>query len=447
MERLSVSDWQNNDTSTLLGHTAVNVKEFEPDQLKVKLALTPNRQQGWVKPSELKASIDVQNLFGTPAQDRRVTTRLTLRPMYPSFDRFPDYAFYENRQNSDGFETELEDRTTDEHGVADIPLDLKSYADATYQLQLLSESVRRRRRALGGSYRPHAGLALRLPDWGEGGRRSGLHQPRRGAASERDRHRSDLKQIAMPNLKQVLIEQKYISVLTKQDSGVYKYQSKMKEVQLSEQPLALSEQGADLRLATDKPGDFVLVIEDAQGKTLNRVAYSVAGNANLSRSLDRNAELKLKLNQAEYQPGEEIEVAINAPYTGSGLITIEKDKVYAWQWFHSDTTSSVQKIRVPAGMEGNGYINVQFVRDINSSEIFMSLLSYGVMPFKISTQARQNSLEVTAPEVIKPGENLTMTVKTDAPQQVALFAVDEGILQVARYRLKDPLEFFSASVN
>ena len=50
------------------------MKEFEPDQLKVKLALTPNRQQGWVKPSELKASIDVQNLFGTPAQDRRVTT-------------------------------------------------------------------------------------------------------------------------------------------------------------------------------------------------------------------------------------------------------------------------------------------------------------------------------------------------------------------------------------
>ena len=75
-----------------------------------------------------------------------------------------------------------------------------------------------------------------------------------------------LKQIALADLKLVLIEQKYISVLTKQDSGVYKYQSKMKEVTLSEQPLALSEQGNDLRLATDKPGDFVLVIEDAQGK-------------------------------------------------------------------------------------------------------------------------------------------------------------------------------------
>lgn len=433
---------KDNESSTLLGHTSVNVKEFEPDQLKVKLQLTPERKQGWVKPSELQANIDVQNLFGTPAQDRRVTSKLTLRPMYPSFDQFPDYAFYENRQNSDGFETELEERTTDEKGAANIPLDLKSYADATYQLQLLSEAF------VAGGGRSVAATARVLVspyDSLVGVKADGdLGYINRDAARHLNIIAVDpsLKQIALPDLKVALIEQKYISVLTKQDSGVYKYQSKMKEVQLSEQPLSLTAQGNDLTLATDKPGDFVLVIEDAKGNVLNRIGYTVAGNANLSRSLDRNAELKLKLNQAEYQPGEEIEVSVNAPYTGSGLITIEKDKVYSWQWFHTDTTSSVQKIRVPAGMEGNGYINVQFVRDVNSNEIFMSPLSYGVMPFKISTKARQNTLDVNAPEVIKPGENLVMTVKTDGPQQVALFAVDEGILQVARYRLKDPLEYF-----
>ncbi|KEY59377.1 alpha-2-macroglobulin [Serratia sp. DD3] len=433
---------KNNEASTFLGHTLVNVKEFEPDQLKVKLTLTPNRQQGWVKPAELQANIDVQNLFGTPAQDRRVTSKLTLRPMYPRFDQFPDYTFYENRQNNDGFETQLEDQTTNEQGVATIPLGLKSYADATYQLQLLSEAF-----VAGGgrSVTATARVLVSPYDYLVGVKADGdLGYINRGAARHLNVIAVDpaLKQVALPDLKLVLIEQRYISVLTKQNSGVYKYQSKMKEVQLSEQPLALTEQGNDITLATEAPGDFVLVIEDAQGKVLNRIAYSVAGNANLSRSLDRNAELKLKLNLGEYKPGEEVEVSINAPYTGSGLITIEKDRVYAWQWFHTDTTSSVQKISVPAEMEGNGYINVQFVRDVNSSEIFMSPLSYGVMPFKISTSGRKNSLQVLAPEVIKPGEDLTMTVKTDGPQQVALFAVDEGILQVARYRLKDPLEFF-----
>lgn len=432
---------KDNDTS-LLGHTSVNVKEFEPDQLKVKLQLTPERQQGWVKPTELQATIDVQNLFGTPAQERRVTSKLRLRPMYPRFAAFPDFTFYENRQNNDGFETNLEDQTTDEKGLATIPLDLKSYADATYQLQLLSEAF------VAGGGRSVSATAQTLVspyDYLIGVKADGdLAYINHDATRYLKVIAVDptLQQIALPALKIALIEQKYVSVLTRQSSGVYKYQSKMKEVPLSEQPLALSAEGNDVPLPTDKPGDFVLVIKDAQDKVLNRIAYTVAGNANVSRSLDRNAELKLKLNQGEYQPGEEIEVAINAPYTGSGLITIEKDKVYAWQWFHSDTTSSVQKIRIPENMEGNGYINVQFVRDINSSEIFMSPLSYGVMPFRISTQARKNVLQVTAPEVIKPGEEMTMTVSTDGPQQVALFAVDEGILQVARYRLKDPLEYF-----
>ncbi|VTR39806.1 Uncharacterised protein [Serratia fonticola] len=50
-------------------------------------------------------------------------------------------------------------------------------------------------------------------------------------------------------------------------------------------------------------------------------------------------------------------------------------------------------------MEGNGYIQRAVCgRDVNSSEIFMSPLSYGVMPFKISTKARQNGLEIVTPE-------------------------------------------------
>ena len=430
------------DSSRLLGSTSVNVKEFEPDQLKVKLSLTPDRRLGWVKPSELKASIDVQNLFGTPAQDRRVSSRLTLRPVYPAFERYPDYAFYEARPAGEGFETELQDSTTDEKGTADIALDLSGWEDATWQLQLLSEAY------VAGGGRSVAATARTLVspwDYLLGFKPDGdLGYIRAGA--QRNVHliaiNPALDPLALSGLKLELIEQKYLSVLTRQDSGVYKYQSKLKEIPLSESHIDLPVGGSTLPLDTAKPGDYVLVVKNDRDEVLNRIAYSVTGDANVSRSLDRNAELKLKLDRTEYQPGEEIEVAINAPYTGSGLITVERERVYSWQWFHTTTTSSVQKIRIPAGLEGNAYINVQFVRDINSDEIFMSPLSYGVMPFKISNQARKNGLELHVPEVIKPGDNLAINVTTDGPQQVAVFAVDEGILQVARYRLSDPLDYF-----
>jgi uncharacterized protein YfaS (alpha-2-macroglobulin family) len=84
---------------------------------------------------------------------------------------------------------------------------------------------------------------------------------------------------------------------------------------------------------TAHTGQLQLRVRDAAGLELNRIDYSVAGKGNVSRSLERNAELQLTLNKKDYAPGEEIEVSIRAPYVGAGLITIERDKVYAQQWF------------------------------------------------------------------------------------------------------------------
>ncbi len=70
------------------------------------------------------------------------------------------------------------------------------------------------------------------------------------------------------------------------------------------------------------------------------------------------------MSKAEYAPGEDVEVEITAPYTGAGLLTIERDKVYAHAWFTAKTTTTVQKIKLPPDFEGNGYLNVTFVRAV-----------------------------------------------------------------------------------
>src|SRR5205085_6669849 len=138
---------------------------------------------------------------------------------------------------------------------------------------------------------------------------------------------------------------------------------------------------------------------------------------------------------------ETIEVSIRAPYIGAGLITIERDRVLQYRWFKTTTTSSVQKIQVPQGFEGNGYVSVQFLRDPSSDEIFISPLSYGVAAFSASLAARKQSLTLNVPREVKPGATLTMHVVPAEASRVALLAVDERILQVARYKNPDPLAY------
>src|SRR5262249_52309320 len=92
--------------------------------------------------------------------------------------------------------------------------------------------------------------------------------------------------------------------------------------------------------------------------------------------------------------------------------------------------------------EGNGYVAVQFVRDPSSNELFMSPLSYGVAPFSADLGPRTQPVRLVVPREIKPGAVLTMRVTPAEASRVAILAVDEGILQVARYRTPDPLGYF-----
>jgi uncharacterized protein YfaS (alpha-2-macroglobulin family) len=82
------------------------------------------------------------------------------------------------------------------------------------------------------------------------------------------------------------------------------------------------------------PGDFELeLFEKESGERVSGIGFTVVGRGAVTRSLERDAELQMKLSRGQYDTGEEIEISIVAPYTGSGLITIERDKVYAHAWF------------------------------------------------------------------------------------------------------------------
>jgi aspartate kinase len=85
---------------------------------------------------------------------------------------------------------------------------------------------------------------------------------------------------------------------------------------------------------------------------------------------------------------------------------------------------------------------VQFVRDPSSDEIFTSPLSYGVAAFSVDLEARRDAITLATPAQVKPGETVAFKVGVAHPARVAVFAVDEGILQVARYQAADPLGHF-----
>ena len=426
----------------LLGSVAFSVQEFEPDRMKVRLDLGEQTFPGWVTSSDVKAHVTVAHLFGEPAGNRRVEGELNLSPVLPRFAAFPDHRFQIGEVVKEPYHEALPATITDDKGNAELTLDLARFAGRAYRLNVLARAFE----AEGGrSVSAQDSVIVADVPYLVGVKPDGdLSFVSRGSARTANwlAVNQQLKPVAAEQLTLEWVERKYLSVLTQQPDRTFKYVSRLKETVRESRKVRLTAGGSNFPLPTKEPGDFILVLRDAAGAELNRLSYSVAGEANISRSLERNAELQIQLDKGSYAGGETMSVSIRAPYVGSGLITIERDRVYQHQWFRTTTTSSVQRVTLPRDFEGNGYVSVQFVRDPSSDEIFMSPLSYGVAPFSADVAARTQQVRLVAASQVKPGATLVMRVTPTIPSRVAVLAVDEGILQVARYKNPDPLGHF-----
>lgn len=425
-----------------LGSTSFKVQEFEPDRLKVRLDLGDTASVGWLKSDEVRPVVNAVHLFGEPASGRRVEGDMTLTPVLPRFARYADYRFQMGETLPEPYQERLAAATTDASGNAQLNLDLKRFVGRAYRLNVLARayeaeagrnvSVQNSAIVSDAPYlvgvKPDGDLTFV--------RRTSARQARWLAVTQK------LESVAADNLTLDWVQRKFVSVLTQQNNGTYKYVSQLRETVRESRSVKIAVGGSLFPLPTSEPGDYVLILRDAAGAELNKLSYTVAGQANLTRSLERNAELQVQLDKPAYGGGDTIEVSIRAPYVGAGLITIERERVFHYQWFKTTTTSSVQRVTLPQEFEGNGYVSVQFLRDPSSDELFMSPMSYGVAAFAPDLTGRHQAVTLETPPLIKPGAALVMNVKPAEPSRVAVLAVDEGILQVARYKNPDPLGFF-----
>ncbi len=430
----------------MIGNTAFRVEEFQPDTLKMESRLVGAEKKGWFTGEMIQAAIKLENLFGTPAQNRKVSGQISVGPTGFKFKEYKEYVFHDpfsNRKDKSlSLNETLEDTKTDENGLASFDIALDRFDKGTYVLKFSAEG-----------FEPDGGRSVFA-------RNSVLLSPlsylvgyksdgRLGYINKGKERTIELivvdpllKRLAKEALSTRLVEIQRVSTLVKQRNGTFKYQTISKEKEIETGSIDIAEDGTKYILPSAMQGDFALEIYGESGLRLSRIKFTVVGHGNLTGELEKNAELKLKLNKKDYRAGEIIEMNITAPYTGSGLITIESDKVHTHKWFSTTTTGTMQTIRVPADLEGNAYLNVAFIRSTDSREIFTSPLSYAVVPFTIDRSKRRVEVSLKVPDLVEPGKKMAITYQTSQPARIVVFAVDEGILQVAKYKTPAPLDHF-----
>ena len=430
---------------SLLGSASFKVEDYQPDRLRIKTSFS-RESKGWIKPENLEASIALTNLYGTPATDRLIKGKVTLNPAKLKFEGFEDYNFYDSAAAKPrSVEYDLTPAKTDSSGKTVLDLNLEDQEQATYSLNLQTQGFE----AGSGRGVSAYNTALISPmDFVVGYKTdANLNYLKK----EQD---YKLNVIALgPTLEHMdtgdltleLVERSFVSTLIKRNDGSYAYEATPREKSLSSKPFTITANGTALPLPTKDIGTYAYHLKDSDGRVLASIDFSIAGEGQNAAGKDKETVLDLKINKDSYDPGEDIELSIKAPYIGAGLITLESDHVLAYKWFKTDKTDTVQSISIPTEFSGKGYVNVTFVRDLNSREIYMSPLSVAVTPFIANTDQKTLKIEMSMPDKVKPGEPVTLSYKGNQKGKAIFYAIDTGILQVARYKTPDPVGFFLTS--
>ena len=429
----------------VLWNDSFRVEEFEPDRMKLEASMCPAPRKGWMPPDEMAPSVRLQQLFGASAADCRVTAKYSYSPWTPEFASYPGWAFFLRGEHRHfNAPDQSEEVQTDESGSAKLPFhpapDLARGFVVNAKIEAFEPD--------GGRSVLAGGRAVAAPFDFLVGWKSDQNvrfltkgKPCQAKVAAVDR---DLAQVDVPALILRLVSLRQVSVLIKQENGGYSYSSVTKENVLSEGPFDLGKSGATIDLPTGEAGSFRTELIAAAGEKVLSIDFRVAGSGNPSVALEKSAETTGVLSNAKPRPGETVELSLTSPYTGVGLITIEREGVVAHQWFRTDTVSSVQKIKIPEGFEGTGYISVSMLRALDSAEIFTSPRTGCVLPFEAIPEKRQIDLKLVMPEKVKPGERLKIRATSDRKCKAVIFAVDEGILQVSDFQTPDPLAAFFA---
>lgn len=427
---------------SLLGSSDFQVEEFQPDTMKMNLSLLPLRDGGWVHPDELIAKIQLENLYGKPAINRKIRSTLTLFPHRVRFAKFKDYDFSDPNITGEGTTQNLMDGKTDDKGDFQIKPDLSRYSDATFLLRLRSEGFEADE---GRSVVREASTIVSPAKFMIGHKSDGsLYYLKKN--QERIVNiisvGSNLERVATPGLKLILEKQIYQKVLVQQANGTFAYETILKKVKDSEKEFAIPAHGIELKIPTSHPGGYIYSIIDADDQKLWELSFDVMGDGNLARRVERNAELLLKLDKEQYSQGGTVRVEIKAPYRGAGLITVERERVFAKKWFVADSETTIQEIELPNDLEGNAYINISYLRASDSTDVHMNPYSFGVIPISINTGKRDLAIELDYPELSKPGELFKVKYRAEGSGKVVIYAVNEGILQLTKYPTPKPLVHF-----
>ncbi len=430
----------------------LKIETVKPNRLKINLDFGKKELSNADK--DLTGKLSVAWLHGAVARDLKTRVELQMRSAKTEFQNYKDYAFDDPARSFYSDPQVLFDANVDNNGQATVPLKLGNNDAAPGKL---IANFRVRAFEKSGDFSTD-NFTL---DYFPFDRFVGVFVPaNRWGSKEIDRNGGEVQFAVVDKNGRPQPNRKIEVGLYRCDwrwwwdsdanSDVAQFNSANHVNALDKATLTTDGRGmATWKVHPGNWGRFLVRAVDPEGGHAAGDFFWSGYPDNLDDIKSRNAAamLPFSVEKEKYSVGEEATLKVPASENGRILLTLENGtRVTQHLWFDAKAGDNLLKFRTTEEMAPTVYAHVSMIQPHAQTKNDLPIRMYGVMPVNVENPQTHLKPELVMPDVLKPGEPFTVSVRETSGKACAytLAIVDDGLLDLTRFKTPDPWESFYA---
>lgn len=206
-------------------------------------------------------------------------------------------------------------------------------------------------------------------------------------------------------------------------------------------------------IRVDQPewGRYMVRIEDPEGGHASGrdiyLDWPATENRASRGNPDGAAVLAFSLDKEKYVTGEECKVVIPSGNTGRALVSIENSTgVLEAKWIETKQGQTTYSFKTTPQMTPNAYVHISMIQPHNQTENDLPIRLYGVMPLFVENPGSHLNPVIQMADELAPEKEFEVKIseKDNNSMTYTLAIVDEGLLDLTRFKTPDPWNHFYA---
>lgn len=432
----------------------IKIETIKPNRMKILMNLS---EKDIVKRNESKSvNLEVNWLHGAPAQNAPVKIDATMRAGKTSFKDLEQYTFDNPALSFDADEFSVFDARVDATGKARVHL---SFPEVRNAPGMLNVQLRTRAFDAGGDfsidrfvvkYSPYdAYVGLRMPE-GTGWNKA-LY--------------SDEKNIiplalvdpsGKPISGNVRIEifsvywRWWWDISSEADLAHYISNSYSNRIFSETVAVKNGRHMYEMNLDMEHWGrKFIRVTHLESGHSAGQTFYTTYRGwwSNAGSENPGGAEmLQFETDKDVYSVGESVVLTLPVSHAGRALVSVESgSRVVSSFWVETSKNARIE-FEATAHMSPNVFIHVSYIQPHNQTNNQLPIRMYGIQNIRVEDPETILKPQITMSDELKPEEKFTVKVheQNGKPMTYTIAIVDDGLLDVTRFRTPNPWHTFNA---